>query len=74
MRSISLSQDIQAPRSAVRVVLADFPNISDWNSGVKTSFSTSESAEGIGATRHCDLAPAGKLEETIIGWTTRRRW
>ena len=68
MRTISVSRDIPASRAAVWGVLADFPNIADWNSGVKKSFSTSESVEGVGAQRHCDLAPAGKLEETVVGW------
>ena len=68
MRTIDVSRNIPAPRSAVWAVLADFPNIADWNSGVKTSFSTSDSAEGVGAKRHCDLAPLGGLEETIGEW------
>lgn len=68
MRTIDVSRNIAAPRSAVWAVLADFPNIADWNSGVKTSFSTSDSAEGVGAKRHCDLSPIGGLEETIGEW------
>ena len=50
-------------------VLADFPNIADWNGGVKKSFSTGEATSGVGATRHCDLSPTGTLEETIREWT-----
>lgn len=69
MREIKVERDIRAPRGAVWAVLADFPNISDWNTGVKASESTSEAVEGLGATRHCDLAPIGGLEETITGWT-----
>ena len=68
MRQISVTRDITAPQSAVWAVLADFPNISEWNGGVKASRSTSNSTEGLGARRHCDLAPAGALDETIIGW------
>ncbi len=49
-------------------VLADFPNISTWNSGVKASHDTGEGVTGLGAQRHCDLAPIGSLEETITGW------
>ena len=73
MREISVQRDIAAPRSAVWGVLADFPNIADWNSGVTKSYSTSESGEGVGATRHCDLAPMGQLEETISAWEPERR-
>lgn len=68
MREISVSRDIDAPRQAVWEVLADFPSISTWNTGVKTSVSTSEAVAGVGATRHCDLAPMGTLEETIAEW------
>lgn len=73
MREISVHRDIAAHRSAVWGVLADFPNIADWNSGVTKSFSTGQSEEGLGATRHCDLAPMGELEETITGWEPESR-
>ena len=68
MRSISTTSIITAPRSAVWAVLADFPNVADWNTGVKKSFSTSEAHTGVGAQRHCDIAPAGQLSETIRKW------
>lgn len=55
-------------RARVWSVLADFPNIADWNAGVTTSFATSESVAGVGAQRHCDLSPTGSLEETIVEW------
>lgn len=54
-------------------MLADFPNISFWNTGVKHSFSTSDATGGVGAKRHCDLSPAGALEETIKVWDTESR-
>lgn len=73
MRKIEVDRAIPAPKNAVWKVLADYPNISVWNSGVKKSFSTSEAAEGVGATRHCDLAPMGELEETIREWQPEER-
>jgi uncharacterized protein YndB with AHSA1/START domain len=73
MREINVSREIEAPQSAVWAVLADFPNIADWNSGVKVSHSTSDSSEGVGATRHCDLAPVGALEETITEWSPEEK-
>jgi hypothetical protein len=63
---------IEAPRHAVWEVLADFPNIADWNSGVKHSEATSEETGGLGTSRHYDLAPMGALEETITGWDPTR--
>ena len=68
MPTVNVTRSMQAPRSAVWAVLADFPNISAWNSGVTASHSTSEAIDGVGARRHCDLAPIGELEETITAW------
>ncbi len=61
------------PRSAVWEVLADFPNIARWNSGVAKSFATSDAVGGVGAQRHCDLSPTGTLEETITEWDPDKR-
>jgi len=69
MRNVELERRLDAPRSSVWAVLADFPNIADWNDGIKKSYATSEALEGVGAKRHCDLAPLGELEETIVEWS-----
>lgn len=55
-------------KNSAWAVLADFPNIATWNSGVAKSFATSETVGGVGAQRHCDLSPTGTLEETILEW------
>lgn len=73
MRSVHVSRQMTAPRSAVWSVLADFPNIGTWNGGVKASHATSKATSGVGATRHCDLAPFGTLEETIAEWVEDER-
>ena len=73
MRNVNLSKKIDASRQVVWDVLADFPNIANWNSGVKKSYSTNDAVDGVGATRHCDLAPAGALEETIREWEPNTR-
>jgi len=73
MRSIKVSKRISATPAAVWAVLADFPNIAAWNSGVAKSFSTSDSTSGVGAQRHCDLAPFGALEETVKEWDEASR-
>ena len=73
MRAIKVNRRISAAPAAVWAVLADFPNIAAWNSGVAKSFSTSESTSGVGAQRHCDLAPFGALEETVKEWDEARR-
>ena len=68
MRTITVNRDIEAPTQAVWDVLADFPNIAQWNDGVKKSYATSEETAGVGASRHLDLAPVGSVEETIREW------
>jgi uncharacterized protein YndB with AHSA1/START domain len=73
MRTISIGRTLDAEASAIWDVLADFPGISSWNSGVNTSRATSEATSGVGATRHCDLAPIGALEETIQEWDPGHR-
>lgn len=73
MRSVHVSRQMSATRSAVWSVLADFPGISTWNGGVKSSHATSEVTRGVGARRHCDLAPVGTLEETIAEWVEGER-
>lgn len=65
MRTVKVQQSLDAAQQAVWDVLYDFPNIADWNSGVAKSFSTGTEA-GVGATRHCDLKPAGGLDETLV--------
>lgn len=72
MRSIQVQRTIPASPQAVWDVLADFPNISQWNSGVKTSHATGP-IEGVGAMRHCDLAPLGSLEEVVSAWEERTK-
>lgn len=68
MRSIRVSRRIPSAPAKVWSVLADFPNIAAWNTGVAKSFATSDSTGGVGAQRHCDLSPFGELEETVKEW------
>ena len=73
MRSIKVSRRIPSAPEKVWAVLADFPNIATWNTGVAKSFATSDSTSGVGARRHCDLTPFGELEETVQEWDETRR-
>ncbi len=73
MRSIKVSRRIPSAPAKVWAVLADFPNIATWNTGVAKSFATSDSTGGVGAQRHCDLTPFGELEETVREWDETRR-
>ena len=73
MRVVRVSRQIDASRTKVWAVLADFPNIARWNRGVDRSYATSDATAGVGAKRHCDLAPMGALEETVTGWDEEQR-
>ena len=73
MPTLQVTRTSTKPADALWDVIADFPNIADWNSGVKTSVSTSSSDGGVGATRHCELSPAGALDERMLEWEEGRR-
>ena len=73
MRVVKAKRHIGASPDKVWAVLADFPNIAAWNSGVNRSYATGSATAGVGAKRHCDLAPMGALEETVIGWDEGKR-
>lgn len=73
MRHINLSTKIDASRQVIWDILADFGNVADWNTGINESHSTSDAANGVGATRYCDLGPGGTLDETIREWEPNER-
>jgi hypothetical protein len=49
-------------------VLADYPNIADWNEGLKKSYAIGDATEGVGAQRQTELIPAGAMRETVTEW------
>ena len=72
MPSLTVDRPSRKQRDDLWSVIADYPNIADWNSGVVASHATSESTAGVGATRHCDLSSGGTLEETVRAWDDRQ--
>jgi hypothetical protein len=46
-------------------VLHDFGDIQRWSPGVTDSRLTSEGSVGEGATRHCNFAPFGSVDERV---------
>ncbi|GJM38232.1 MAG: hypothetical protein DHS20C19_15990 [Acidimicrobiales bacterium] len=73
MPSLQVTRTTTKSPESLWEVIADFPNIADWNSGVKTSTATSSDDRGVGATRHCTLSPAGALDERVLEWEEGRR-
>jgi uncharacterized protein YndB with AHSA1/START domain len=68
MAAFSTETTIKAPVDDVWAALADIGNIYVWNPGVVQSHSTSETAEGMGATRYCDLGGSNFLDEEVVAW------
>lgn len=73
MPSLKVTRTSTKSADSLWDVIADFPNIANWNSGVKTSVATSNETGGVGATRHCELSPAGALDERVLEWEEGRR-
>ena len=63
---------IDAPVQKVWEVLADFGEVYRWAPSVTKSYSTSENSNGQDASRHCDVAGFGGIEETITEWNDGR--
>jgi hypothetical protein len=59
----------------VWAVLADYPNIADWNEGLKASYAIGEATEGVGAQRQTELAPNGsmRMRETVTEWVPEEK-
>ncbi len=74
MPKVSAQVTIDAPADRVWEVLADFGAIYKWAPGITNSYSTSESNGGPDASRHCDIAGFGSVEEYVIEWTEGREF
>ncbi len=49
MRNVTVEGTVASPRPNVWAVLADYPNIVDWNEAVKESYAIGDAVEGVGA-------------------------
>lgn len=68
MPGIQVQLESEKDPQALWDVIADFPNIAEWNTGVKVSHATSDETGGVGATRHCGFGAAGALHERVLEW------
>ncbi|MEM9133756.1 MAG: SRPBCC family protein [Actinomycetota bacterium] len=73
MNTFTITRDIDAPPATVWDILDDFGNIADWSPGIRRSTLTSTGPVGQGATRHCDFAPMGGVNERITHHEPGRR-
>jgi len=75
MRNVDIERTLAAPRSSVWAVLADYPNIADWNGGLTNSYAIGDAIEGVGAQRQTELAPTGamRMRETVAEWVPEEK-
>jgi uncharacterized protein YndB with AHSA1/START domain len=75
LRNIKVERTLTTSPSSVWAVLADYPNIADWNYGVKNSCAIGEATEGVGAQRQTELVPDGamRMRETVSEWLPEER-
>ena len=73
MRNVRLERRLAVSRSSVWAVLADYPNIADWNHGLKNSYAIGELTEGVGAQRKTELVPTGAMRETVAEWVPEEK-
>ncbi|MCP3974333.1 MAG: SRPBCC family protein [bacterium] len=70
MRNIKVERTVAATQSSVWAMLADYPNIGDWNDNITNSYAIGDATEGIGAQRQTELVPDGamRMRETVTEW------
>ena len=73
MRKVKIERTLTVAQSSVWAVLADYPNIADWNEGLKKSYAIGDATEGVGAQRQTELIPAGAMRETVAEWVPEER-
>lgn len=59
---------ISAPKDKVWAILADLSSAERYIASVPRSYYTSSAKAGVGASRVCELRPAGSITETIVEW------
>ncbi|MCP3988743.1 MAG: SRPBCC family protein [Actinomycetia bacterium] len=73
MKNFKTERSVQAPRSSVWAVLADYQNIADWNDGVVKSRPIGDATEGLGAQRHVELEGSVSMRETVTEWAPEEK-
>jgi uncharacterized protein YndB with AHSA1/START domain len=73
MPEFTITRQINAPVANVWEVLDDFGDIQRWSPGVTASELTSDGPVSQGATRHCDFAPFGGVNERIDHFAPNER-
>ncbi len=72
MSRIEHNVEIDAPAALVWDVVSDLDAVTRWNPNV-TGTSCGEVPYGVGTSRTCELAPAGRIDEIVSAWEPGRR-
>ena len=67
MSRIERSVEISADRATVWSTISDLESVSAWNPNVKAA-TCGVVASGMGATRACELAVGGRIDEVVSSW------
>ena len=75
MRNVTVEGTINSARHHVWAVLADYPNIVEWNEAVKESYAIGDVVEGVGAQRQVNVGAKGSIKnrETVTEWEPEER-
>ena len=73
MPEFTITRQVEATPETVWDVLDRFGDIAQWSPGVKSSELTSDGPVREGATRHCDFAPFGGVNERIDTYIPNQR-
>ena len=68
MKTFKKQITINASKKKVWDIVSNLGDIYKFHPGVSKSYYTTDSLEGIGAARICELQPAGKILETVKSW------
>ncbi len=67
-REQSAETVIAAPKARVWEVLADLETVQDYDGNVQRAHYLSETREGVGAARQCDLPDGTSVHERVTAW------
>ena len=68
MPKFSVETYIGVKSDVVWDVLADYGNVSEWNSGIRLSELTSDGDVGVGSARHCEMDKGMYINERVLEW------
>ena len=68
MGSASREVEIAAPKEKVWAILSDLHSVQHYGPGVTEAYYISDTKEGVGAARHCDLEVGGYVNERATEW------